>query len=64
MRLLPSMQQADREGSLGKYFEPHLEPDERRKAEVEGWILGVLWPPPTTPSVARPCQLTARESMR
>jgi len=35
-------QEADRDGSLGRYFNPRLEPDERRKAEVEGWILGVL----------------------
>jgi hypothetical protein len=36
------MQQADREGSLGKYLRPRLESEERRKAEIEGWILGVL----------------------
>ncbi|MGH9717384.1 MAG: hypothetical protein ACRD4R_11750 [Candidatus Acidiferrales bacterium] len=35
-------QQADRDGSLEKYFQPRLEPDERRKAEIEGWILGII----------------------
>ncbi len=35
------MQTADCDGSLEKYFQPRLEPDERRKAEIEGWILGV-----------------------
>ncbi len=36
------MQRADRDGSLEKFFCPELEPHERRKAEIEGWILGVL----------------------
>lgn len=36
------MQVADGDGSLEKYFHPCLEPDERKKAEIEGWILGVL----------------------
>jgi hypothetical protein len=36
------LQAADCVGSLKKYFRPRLEPDERKKAEVEGWILGVL----------------------
>ena len=35
------MQAADGDGSLEKYLNPRLEPDERKKAEVEGWILGV-----------------------
>ena len=35
------MQTADGEGSLERYFRPHLEPDERKKAEIEGCILGV-----------------------
>jgi hypothetical protein len=34
-------QEMDREGSLQKYFQPRQEPDERRQAEIEGWILGV-----------------------
>jgi hypothetical protein len=36
------MQGADGDGSLEKYLNPRLESDERKKAEVEGWILGVL----------------------
>ncbi len=36
------MQTADRDGDLGKSFNPRLEPDEWRKAEIEGWILAVL----------------------
>ena len=36
------LQEADREGSFGKYFQPRLEPDERQTATIEGWILGVL----------------------
>ena len=36
------MQAADRDGSLEGYFQPNLEPQERKKAEIEGWILGVL----------------------
>jgi hypothetical protein len=35
-------QRADCDGSLGKFFSPQLEPDERKKADIEGWILGVL----------------------
>jgi hypothetical protein len=33
---------ADSVGSLEAHFKPCLEPDERKKAEIEGWILGVL----------------------
>jgi hypothetical protein len=36
------LRQADAEGSLEKFFRPELEPHERKKAEIEGWILGVL----------------------
>lgn len=36
------MQWADSDGSLEAYFHPRLEPEERVKAEIEGWILGVL----------------------
>jgi len=35
-------QRADSEGGLEKFLCPELEPDERKKAEIEGWILGVL----------------------
>jgi hypothetical protein len=36
------MRRADSDGSLESYFHPELPPDERKKAEIEGWILGVL----------------------
>jgi hypothetical protein len=36
------MRRADRDGSLGKFFSPELEPNERKTAEIEGWILGVV----------------------
>jgi hypothetical protein len=36
------LQGVDAEGSLETYFHPTLEPDKRTKAEIEGWILGVL----------------------
>ena len=36
------MQGADADGSLETYFHPRMGPDERIKAEIEGWILGVL----------------------
>ncbi len=35
------MQAADFDGSLEKYLNPRLEPEERKKAEIEGWILGI-----------------------
>ncbi len=35
------MRQADANGSLAGYFDPHLVADERKLAEIEGWILGV-----------------------
>lgn len=35
-------QLADCGDSLEGYLYPRLEPDERKKAEIEGWILGVL----------------------
>jgi len=36
------MQEADCDGSLKKYFCPNIQPDEHKKAQIEGWILGVL----------------------
>jgi hypothetical protein len=36
------LQRADRNGSLGSYFNPPLTPVERGFADVEGWILGVV----------------------
>ena len=36
------MQGADANGTLQRYFCPEIEPHERKKAEIEGWILGVL----------------------
>jgi hypothetical protein len=35
------LRRADGDGSLGRFLCPELEPDERRVAEVKGWILGV-----------------------
>jgi hypothetical protein len=32
----------DLNGSLTHYFNPPLAPEERKKAEIEGWILGVI----------------------
>jgi len=29
-------------GSLEKHFSPNIEADDRQKAEIDGWILGVL----------------------
>ncbi|HME13763.1 MAG TPA: hypothetical protein VKF79_12910 [Candidatus Acidoferrum sp.] len=34
--------QSGRDGGLVRLFEPRLEPEERRHAQIEGWILGVL----------------------
>jgi hypothetical protein len=36
------LQRADCDGSLEKFFCPEIEPHERKTAEIEGWILGVL----------------------
>src|ERR1039458_2774111 len=36
------LQRADRNGSLGSYFNPPLTKEEREVAAVEGWILGVV----------------------
>jgi hypothetical protein len=36
------LQLADRNGSLGSYFNPQLTPEEREVADIEGWILGVM----------------------
>ena len=35
------LSRADTDGSLMTFFKPALTPDERAKAQVEGWILGV-----------------------
>ncbi|MGD1212750.1 MAG: hypothetical protein ABR973_15525 [Candidatus Acidiferrales bacterium] len=36
------LRRADCDGSLEKFLRPKLEPHERKAAEIEGWILGVL----------------------
>ena len=36
------LQRADRNGSLGSYFNPPLTEEEREVANIEGWILGVM----------------------
>ncbi|MEM9598894.1 MAG: hypothetical protein AAGD06_31795 [Acidobacteriota bacterium] len=36
------LRDADRRGTLGSLLDPGLTPEERRTAEVEGWILGLL----------------------
>jgi hypothetical protein len=36
------LQRADRNGSLGSFFNPPLTPEERGIAKIEGWILGVV----------------------
>jgi hypothetical protein len=36
------MRRADGNGSLEKFLGPELEPHERKTAEIEGWILGVI----------------------
>jgi len=36
------LQRADRNGSLERYLNPPLEPQERAAAKIEGWILGLL----------------------
>jgi len=35
------LQEADRRGTLDRYFEPPLTLPERKQAELEGWIIGV-----------------------
>lgn len=35
------LQQADRNASLSRFFDPHLEQGERKTADIEGWILGI-----------------------
>ena len=37
-----SLRQADTGGTLERFLHPELKPNERKKAEIEGWILGVL----------------------
>ncbi len=36
------LQRSDRDGSLDNFLCPKIEPHERKTAEIEGWILGVL----------------------
>jgi hypothetical protein len=36
------LQRADLSGSLARYFDPPLGPEERDMARIEGWILGVM----------------------
>lgn len=36
------LREADREGRLGRYFDPPLSKAEREVAAIEGWIFGVL----------------------
>lgn len=36
------MQSTDADGSLERYFKPSILSEERKKVEIEGWILGVL----------------------
>jgi hypothetical protein len=36
------LQRADCDGILDKFFSPQLEPQVRKTAEIEGWILGVM----------------------
>jgi hypothetical protein len=36
------LRREDTDGSLEKFFHPELGPHERKAAEIEGWILGVL----------------------
>jgi hypothetical protein len=33
---------ADTDGSLASFLTPHLEEQERKIAEIEGWILGIV----------------------
>lgn len=35
------LRRADSDSSLTDFLHPHLEPNERNRVEVEGWILGV-----------------------
>jgi hypothetical protein len=35
------MRQADLDGRLAEYLGPCLTEEERKKAEIEGWILGI-----------------------
>lgn len=35
------MRDADSNGSISGFFDPYLEQDQRKTAEIEGWILGV-----------------------
>lgn len=39
------LRRADTDGSLERFLSPEIEPDERKMAEIEGWILGVLESP-------------------
>ena len=35
------LRDTDSNGSLGRFMHPALQPEERKQAEIEGWILGV-----------------------
>jgi hypothetical protein len=35
------LREADAEGKLAEFLDPHLQPSERKVAEIEGWILGI-----------------------
>ena len=36
------LRRADMDGNLSQFFKPPLRAEERKAAEVEGWILGVI----------------------
>ncbi|MDX6457960.1 MAG: hypothetical protein QOE55_1657 [Acidobacteriaceae bacterium] len=36
------LRRADNDGSLASFLNPHLEEQERKLAEIEGWILGIV----------------------
>lgn len=38
----PWLADMDRRNVLGRHFDPPLSGDERKKADLEGWILGIL----------------------
>jgi len=37
-----STRRADLNGSLSQFLHPVLDPEERKIAQIEGWILGVV----------------------
>jgi hypothetical protein len=36
------MRRSDLDGTLAEFLHPHLTPEEREVAHIEGWILGVV----------------------